>query len=172
MLLNDINNSAAKAGKLFLVIGGLAVLARGHSRLTGDVDLLVPKGERQFWIELIMSLGYSVSQNHEVFVRFSFKNDTSWPVDLMFVRDEIFEVMLTESDSAEIGGVAVKVPSVKHLISLKLHALKQRQEHREDRDFADLKYLASLNNVEKHELRQLCEKYGRIDLYERINAKD
>jgi hypothetical protein len=37
----------------FVLIGGFAVNAHGHSRVTGDLDLAVPKPERDAWVELV-----------------------------------------------------------------------------------------------------------------------
>ena len=54
------------------------------------------------------------------------------------------------------------------MIALKLHALKQRQSHREEKDLSDVRELLKLNVVESDEFRQLCEKYDRLDVFTKL----
>ena len=68
-ILRLIKEYADKKEKEFLLIGGHAVSAYGFMRQTGDIDLLVPKNDRDYWLELVKSLGYTPFQEHEFFCR-------------------------------------------------------------------------------------------------------
>lgn len=164
--LNKINSICGNEG--FLLIGGHAISAYGFRRQTGDIDLLVSKKSRDFWINLIESLGYTSTQKHEVFARFQPLDPGAWPFDLMFVSDEVFSALFAESNEITIGTAHVRIPSVRHMMALKLHALKQRQKHREIKDELDVSKLYELGIVPEDEFRQLCEKYDRIDVYDKF----
>ena len=61
------------------------------------------------------------------------------------------------------------MPSVFHLIALKLHSIKNNPK-REITDFPDIIRLISYNNidVDSGDFRALCLRFGTEDLYERI----
>ena len=167
-ILAHIESYTSSKNIHFLVIGGHAINAHGFSRQTADLDLLVSKNDKPFWIKLMSDLNYQQIQSHEVFARFKPNLIEAWPIDLMFVEQDIIEQLLKESITIDFGTCNVQVPSVLHLLALKLHALKQRQEFREDRDLIDVKQLISLGKVDEATFRQLCQKYDRVDVYEQL----
>src|SRR4051812_17539964 len=107
----------------FLVIGGYAVAAHGHTRTTFDVDFLVLNENRQAWIERLTASGLSKTAETNAFAQFSQKEGDGF--DLMFVNTPTFEQMWDASEERSFCGAVARVPSVDHLIALKLHALKQ-----------------------------------------------
>ena len=95
-----------------------------------------------------------------------------WPLDLMLVNQRTFAAMQAASREVEMGGRRCRVPSLDHLLALKLHVLKQRLSRPGFRDFMDVLSLAQANNldVRSDNFRALCEKYGSKEIYERIVA--
>ncbi|MCB0333985.1 MAG: nucleotidyl transferase AbiEii/AbiGii toxin family protein [Bdellovibrionales bacterium] len=170
-ILRVIRNQTDKSGICFLVIGGHAVNHYGFARQTGDLDLLASKEDREFWNSLLADLKFTNRQNHEVFARFEPREIASWPIDLMFVEKEILKEILARSEDASFGSVSAPVPCIEHMIALKLHALKQRQSFREEKDFIDVQELRKRSNLSQEAFRALCEKYDRIDVYERLDGK-
>jgi len=69
-----------------------------------------------------------------------------------------------------IDSVAVKHPSLWHLVALKLHVLKQELPHRTLRDFNDVLELLRINRVDTQaeDFKRFCIKYGNLKLYETI----
>ena len=118
----------------------------------------------------MQALDYQKFQDHEVFARYASKQIASWPIDFMFVADDILQAMQATAVVADFGSCKVKVPSINHMIALKLHALKQGQKHREDKDLIDVKKLVELGEVDLKSFRQLCERYDRIDVYEKFKG--
>jgi hypothetical protein len=53
-------------------------------------------------------------------------------------------------------------------MALKLHALKQGQEHREAKDFADLIFLSRRSNFKSEELREFCVNHGNAKIAEKL----
>ncbi len=66
-----------------------------------------------------------------------------------------------------VGGARLPVASRKHLIAMKIHALKARLEQRWSKDLLDVFELASLEGwaLEGDELRALFKKFGDDALY-------
>jgi hypothetical protein len=62
------------------------------------------------------------------------------------------------------------VPCLNHLIALKLHAIKYNPKIREYRDLPDIIELIRINkiNTKDVEFKNLCLKYGREELYNKI----
>jgi len=79
--------------------------------------------------------------------------------------------MFAAATSADLFGVKTKVPSLEHLIALKLHALKNTRAQRFLKDFLDVENLIRINqlDIKSKTIRDLFEKYGTPDLYEKIS---
>jgi hypothetical protein len=170
-LLGAIVDEASNARLPFVVIGGTAVNAFGHARLTLDLDLLVPRRDIQGWEALLAKFGF-LRVNHEQpgFAQFVPPFKDVWPVDLMLVNDDTFNQMFGEASEKVFNGVTIKVPSPLHLIALKLHALKHGKPEREAKDLTDLIEIVRLSHIDigNEAFRTLCEKYATTEWYERI----
>ena len=90
----------------------------------------------------------------------------------MFVDDDTFAKLLSESQSIDAGAVSVKAVSPRHLLTLKIHALKHFQEHRFAKDYSDVLQLLRLkeNQMSDEELCELCCKYADSALFDRIQS--
>ncbi len=78
--------------------------------------------------------------------------------------------MLAQSREVEIYGQLLRIPSLSHLLALKLHALKHTRAHRFLKDFQNVEGLVRMNQIDLHseKVRQLFLKYGNLDLYEKV----
>ena len=165
-------HQAAESQKLrFLVIGGLAVNHYGFSRETGDLDLLVSQPDRAGWLKFFSGLGYKIYNDGGNFIQFSQPEQSAWPVDLMLVQEKTFAPIFGGSQDANFYGIETRVPSLHHLLALKLHALKNTRFHRFLKDFLDVENLMQINrlDVKSESIRELFLKYGTPDLYEKIS---
>lgn len=169
-ILRTIALYAGSNGMPFLVIGGHAVNSYGLDRHTGDLDLLVPRSGKPLWLRLMELLRYSIGQNTDTFARFRPDTIAAWPIDLMFVDDRTFEKMNAASTVAEFGVVQARVAGMPHLIALKIHALKEFQEHRDAKDFSDLLFLIQRSKISDAELQRLCTRYASDKLYRRVKG--
>ena len=59
-------------------------------------------------------------------------------MDLMFVRPTTFKPMFEESRGAELYGTNLRIPTLEHLLALKLHAIKNTRPNRFFKDFMDI----------------------------------
>ena len=169
-LFESLNVEAKRRNLRCVVIGGLAVNLYGHSRDTGDLDLLVLADARQEWLRLFQELGYSIYQDGGVFIQLSPPAQGAWPVDLMLVRSATFTMIVTDAVEKDIYGYRMSIPSLEHLLALKIHALSHSHVGRFMKDFMDVENLIRVNglNVRDEKFRRLFDKYGSVELYEKV----
>lgn len=169
-LLATLNRLARERNQEFVVIGALAVIHHGYPRESNDVDLLIRKTGRGDWLDLLASLNYTLVRDGDVFVQFDPPSDGSWPVDLMLVNDETFGQIRSGSVEVEFAATAARIPSVEHLLALKLHALKHGRMHRFLKDLIDVEGIVRKNRLDlaSEKIRQLFLKYGTLEIYEKV----
>jgi predicted nucleotidyltransferase len=170
-LFQQINLEAAKQGLQFLVIGGLAVNFHGYSRDTADLDLLIHRDTRKEWLSLFYGLGYSLFEDKDAFVQLSPPKQGEWPVDLMMVREPTFRSIFNHGKKVKMYGANVLIPTLEHLLALKLHALKHSHAGRYLKDFLDVENLVRVNKVDlqSDRIRQLFLKYGDKETYKKVS---
>jgi predicted nucleotidyltransferase len=169
-LLQQIVTETQNRGLDFLVIGGHAVNFYGYSRDTADLDLLIRQDARAAWTEMFSRLAFVIDRDAGIFIQFAPPTQAEWPVDLMLVREPTFVGMLAASRQVEMYGARLRIPSLEHLIALKLHALQHTRPRRFLKDFQDVEGLVRINHLDlqSEKVRQMFLKYGNLDLYEKI----
>jgi len=153
-----------------MMIGGFALNAYKVSRQTHDVDFLIPEKDYQPVRDLLVKEGYREDYVTDNFARFRSEKKGLMDLDLMFVNDATFEKMKKECGHLTIEENVFNVPSLHHLIALKLHAIKYNPK-REMKDLIDIISLVSGNDVDvsNNELKAIFLKYGTEDLYKRVS---
>lgn len=165
-----IHEEAVRRKLRFLVIGGLAVNHYGYSRDTGDLDFFISQNDREEWMKILADFGYVSHHDGGNFIQYNPPVQNAWPVDLMLVQEKTFAPIFAASCVANFFGVISRVPSLEHLIALKLHALKNTRMTRFLKDFLDVEYLIRLNrlDIKSRIICELFDKYGTPDLYEKV----
>lgn len=166
-----IDTETRKRDLQFLVIGGLAVNLYGYSRDTADLDMLICMPQREQWLGLYFELGYTIYRDASVFIQLSPPKQGAWPVDLMLVQEKTFATMFAASREEDLYGTRSRIPSLEHLIALKLHALKNGRFDRYLKDFLDVENLILVNrlDIKSENMRQLFAKYGTVELYDKVS---
>jgi predicted nucleotidyltransferase len=169
-ILEIIERTSRERDLRFLVIGGHAVNVHGYSRTTCDLDLMIERDQRGPWTDALQSCHYSVGHQHEIFMQFEPPDEHSWPIDFMLVSAETFSGMWAESVSTSLDGTPVRIPSLRHLLALKFHVIKQSLRHRSVKDWDDVIRLIDANSIDvrSESFKQLCQRYGNLDTYEQI----
>lgn len=160
-VLATIAARAAEHGLSFVIAGGHAVIVHGFPRNTFDLDLVIRRDQVERWTDLIQGLGY-------VFIKPTFlqfnppQNPSSLPLDLMLVNQQIFEKLLAEALTAPESALNAKVVSLRHLLSLKCHAIKHGHPGRIVKDVDDVIRLVQANNIDLNDpnIRDLFLKHG------------
>ena len=164
-LIDRVTKEAGKRGLDLLLIGGQAVSKLGHSRMTLDVDFLVRSEQRREWEAMLGAFGYTCYSEGNAFAQFSGK--VGWPrVDLMILGDATFAKL---SDEAT-GSDAVRTPSARHMVALKLHAARSPERSKPDQDWEDIRQLVMLHRLDPSEstFHDLILRYGGNESLARI----
>lgn len=166
-LTDFIQFGNAQPSLRFLIIGGYAVAAHGHTRATFDVDFLVPRGDREAWLQRISAAGLVPIAASSTFLQFG-QTAGGDSLDLMLVDDATFDQMWKASEERTFKHVCARIPCLDHLLALKLHALRQALPHRTSKDAEDVETLARRNHLNLNEPRYeaLFLKYGSRELYD------
>ena len=165
-----ITSRAANEGIPFLLAGGHAVITHGFARSTFDLDLIVCLRDRDKWLRVAKELGYQVYREGSSFVQFNQFQADAFPLDLMLVNEITFAGLRAEAVPAPASVPGVWVVSLMHLLALKCHAVKHGHKGRIVKDAEDVIQLIQKNglNPEAQALRDLFEKYGTTEFYEKV----
>ena len=152
----------------YVLIGGFAVNTYGIARNTADVDFLAPEEDRVKLLKEFEKHDFKISNQTPIFARLTSEKFTM-DLDLLFVDAETLKEVAAHGKSVTITGRMLKVPSIDHLIALKLHAIKN-DSAREASDTADIVELIRSVKINPTEasFRALCLKHGSASLYEKI----
>ncbi len=166
-LISDITK---EEGVPCILIGGYAVNFYRYSRHTGDIDLLITRENYDKISKAFKIAGYKESNISEAFVNLESTRISLMKVDCVFVDQETIDQIVSQSQELVIAKQKFLVPSLLHLIALKLHAIKNNFKLRLFKDLPDIVSLVRINNVDVKDenFKKLCLKYGTEDIYQRI----
>jgi hypothetical protein len=166
-LISDI---FAKGKVNAVLIGGFALNYYKVSRSTADIDFLITQDDFAKIISLLEEEGFKKDYCQEVFARLIAEKPHLLDADFMFVDKETMDKIIKEAKPVNIAGQRFIVPSLNHLIALKLHAIKYNPKVREYKDLLDIIELIKVNkiDVKDAEFKNLCLKYGTEELYNKI----
>jgi hypothetical protein len=164
-----IDREASAHQLRYLVIGGYAVIAHGYPRLTFDFDLAIERAGKDRWLACVAGLGYRVIHDGGAFLQLTSEKH-AWPLDLMLLNESTFARLYEGSHVRRLEGTEIRVPSVEHLIALKVHALAHSHAGRFLKDFEDVVNLVRRNKIELSapEFREIFRRYGNEELYAKI----
>lgn len=166
-----LSNISKKTGVAFVLIGGFAVNHYKFTRQTLDIDFLIKEQDFEKILDLLESAGYRLDYRQEAFARLvSTKSPVLLDIDFMFIDEETIVKIIKDSQKATITGCEFRVPSLEHLIALKLHAVKYNLKLRLHKDIPDIINLIRINKVDvkTENFKELCLKYGSQEIYQRI----
>lgn len=153
-----------------VLIGGFALNHYKVSRQTADVDFLITNDDYKKIAPLLEEEGYEQEYVQEVFVRFTAQKSNLMNLDFMFVDKQTLDAIIHDGKEVIVAEQKCIVPSVHHLIALKLHAIKNNPKAREFKDFLDIGDLIRTNKIDINdsEFKNLCLQYGTEELYKKI----
>jgi hypothetical protein len=157
-------------GVRLLIIGGWALQAHGYARNTVDVDCMVSAADDQTVADRLRRVGFECFDEQVAFRRFKHNVDPFLVVDVMRVSAETFEKMWNASVLFQVAGLELHVPSLLHLIALKLHAATN--EHRAGKDLEDIRQLLAANPgaLSSADLETLCNRFGTLEHLNSLKA--
>lgn len=152
-----------------VLIGGFAINFYKVTRNTLDIDFLITKEDLGKIKNALLAAGYAQDFATDVAIRFSNKAD-ALDIDFIVVDNKTREKIIKDGETTEVVGEKLIIPSIDHLIALKLHAIKHNQKNRIWKDLPDIIRLIQMNKIDcrKRTFKDLCLKYGNIEIYQTI----
>jgi len=152
-----------------VLIGGFAINFYKVTRNTLDVDFLITKDDFKKIKDSLIEAGYAENFATDVAVRMSNKKGVL-DIDFMIVDETTRSKIIEGGRSVEVVGEKLIIPSVNHLIALKLHAMKHNPKNRLWKDLPDVINLIKANKIDfkGSDFKSLCLKYGNEEIYKKI----
>jgi hypothetical protein len=164
-------SSVAKDNNVALIlIGGFAVNEYNYTRSTADIDFLITESDFNKIGSLLKAEGYFEYDKQSNFIKFQTDSGYLIDIDFMFVNKETMEKISAESRKIELVGQPFMIPSLDHLIALKLHSIKHNPKIRTGKDLIDIIELIAINNIDvkSEKFKTTCLTYGTEKLYNKI----
>ena len=168
-ILDRISELPRTRGLGFVLIGGHAINAMAERRHTRDIDIAARAARADEWREVLLSMGYKLLHESDAFLQFAPPTLGEWPLDVMLVNESTFAKLDADAAPTDVGGeYHVKVASARHLVAMKLHALKQSGGRL--KDMADIVMLIGGGEIDVAgpDFRAMCLKHADEGVYEEI----
>lgn len=166
-LISDLTDAE---GISCILIGGFAVNYYRVTRQTADVDFLITKDDFDKIVGLLEKAGYKKAALQENFAQLQSSRLSLLDVDFVFVDPATLTKIKREGKTITIAGQKLLVPSLSHLIALKLHSIRNNPKVRLMKDLPDIVNLMRINEIDARSktFEALCLKYGTPELYQKI----
>ena len=166
-LISEITSQKAIA---CILIGGYAVNFHKYTRQTQDLDFMMVKEDFDRIVTALQKAGYNQLETQENFAQFKSSHPALLDIDFMFVDQSTLEKILKDAKQVKIKDHSFFIPSVEHLIALKLHSMKGNYKIRWTKDFPDVISLIRANkiNIQADQFKAMCLKFGTPELYQLI----
>ena len=152
-----------------VLVGGYALNANKVQRMTFDIDFMVTADDCSKIEPDLIKAGYSVFNRQDAFVQFKGEKHGLRDLDFLIGDRQTLEIIINQGKQVVIAGETFTVPSVFHLIAMKLHSMTN-EKRREIKDLPDVVQLMKENAIDPldNSVREIFRKYEGTDLYKRI----
>lgn len=170
-MLEDVRAFLAGRGYRHAVVGGVALAAYGHPRLTLDLDVVTDADAQPSLIAFMEAVGYATLYQSSGFSNHRHPDHALGRVDFLYVKGEtanrLFAGLRTLPGP---GGWPTLLPRPEHLIAMKVQAMKHAPE-RTWQELVDIGYLLTLPGVDRSEARQYFEKAGLLERWRELEQR-
>jgi hypothetical protein len=166
--LTRIGNNLQSARIAFLLIGGFAVNHYGYTRATLDIDFMIAAEDVDAVKDAMLKAGFD---NFSMLDNVAFFKSPDNPLRIDFVQTDsrTLEKLKDNAETMEVGHLSIPVASLRDLIAMKLFAVKNGAQERQDKDIPDIVHLSVLNDLDAEtDLRPLCQKYADLEIYSQL----
>jgi hypothetical protein len=159
-VLDSVIGFLDREGAPYALIGGLGMAAYGMVRTTLDVDFVVPAEVQGGLVGFLECLGYDTLHQSTGYSNHLHPDPALGRVDVVYVRGETSRELFTARRWASgPGGRRLAVPRPEHLAAMKVFAMKN-DPSRTFRELEDIRFLLTLDGVDREMVRGYFEKHG------------
>jgi hypothetical protein len=166
--LSAVGEFLAARGFRSAVIGGVALAAYGHPRMTLDLDMVTEMQAQEGLVAFMESRGFTTLHRSTGYSNHRHPERRHGRVDFMYVQGRTSELLFGALRHLPgPGGMLVAVPRPEHLIAMKVQAMKDAPE-RTWQDLVDIGYLLGVPGVNVEEARGYFLKAGLDDRWREL----
>lgn len=166
-LFQKVSDLFKDAGITFVLVGGHAVNHYGVTRHTADIDLMILSSNCGKATRELEALGYCEDCSSELFVRCVHADAATMDVDFLLVDEETLTKIADSAISAVIEDREVLIPSLDHLLAMKLHSLRHTPE-RMLKDGGDIVALLLEHHRTPDDIQGICDRFGSDEVMKKI----
>jgi hypothetical protein len=150
------------------VIGGVALAAYGHPRMTIDLDVVTESPAQAPIVAFMESRGFATLHRSSGYSNHRHPERSHGRVDFMYVQGRTSELLFGALRQLPgPAGVSIAVPRPEHLIAMKVQAMKDAPD-RTWQDLVDIGYLLRLPGVDREEARGYFSRAGLEDKWREL----
>jgi len=151
--LHAVRAWLVQGGFRVAVIGGVALTAYGHPRMTLDLDIVTDASAQESFVAFMESRGFVTLHRSSGYSNHLHAERDRGRVDVMYVRNETADRLFASAKELPgPQGRPIVVPKPEHLIAMKVQAMKDAPE-RVWQDLVDVAYLLGVEGVDRDEVR-------------------
>ena len=158
--LDAVRTFLAQGGFRGAVIGGVALAAYGHPRMTLDLDVVTEAAAQESLVAFMESRGFVTLHRSTGYSNHRHPERDRGRVDFMYVRGQTADRLFASlQELPGPGRRPIPVPRPEHLIAMKVRAMKDAPE-RAWQDMADIGYLLHIEGVDRVEVQGYFARAG------------
>ena len=170
-IITDLKLQLHDRGVDWMVVGGWALAAHGVARQTFDLDVVIAKADGRKAEAALETCGYALLGRSALMSRYRSSTPGSPDIDVLAIDPATMATLGKEAIITALGSENIRVPTLMHLLAMKIHAFKSDPTRR-TKDVSDIVSLVRANGVSpsSEEFHSLCAKYGSEELWKEIVA--
>jgi hypothetical protein len=169
--LDAVRTHLEQGGFRVAVIGGVALTAYGHPRMTLDLDIVTDASAQNGLVAFMESRGFVTLHRSSGFSNHRHAERAQGRVDVMYVRDETADRLFASAKELPgPQGHPIVVPKPEHLIAMKVQAMKDAPE-RAWQDLVDVAYLLGVDGIDRNEARGYFVRAGLEERWRELDGE-
>ena len=167
-VIDTVSSFLGDRGHPFAVIGGVSMAAYGMLRTTLDVDFVTSREAQDGLIRFLESQGYETQHRSAGYSNHTHDSPAMGRVDVVYVGGATSEALFAGARMVDgPGGRRIPILRPEHLAAMKVFAIKN-DPSRTLSELEDIRFLLSLEGVDRNEVRSYFEKHGLKKLYDEL----
>ncbi|MCA9735259.1 MAG: nucleotidyltransferase family protein [Deferribacteres bacterium] len=153
----------------YALIGAFALHAYGYTRATKDIDFLVQEKHQNKIVSYLEKIGFQTLHCSEGFSN-HFHSFGKTRIDLVYVDEQTANILFSAASPKLImGDLSLKTVSPKHLVTMKLFAVKN-DSSRKFKEFADIREMLKQKAIDNLTLKEVLKSQNMEKYYEEITG--
>ncbi len=164
-VIEAVSRFLVSRGHPFAVIGDISMSAYGMTRMTLDVDPVSTGEAQNDVIEFLESEGYETIHRSDGYSNHTHADPDKGQIDVVYVRGATADALFADVRVVDgPDGGTIPILRAEHLAAMKIFAIKN-DPSRTLSELEDIRFLLTLEDVDRNEIRSYFEKQGLGRLY-------